>query len=154
MGSVNSNPRKEKGGKQTVSIVILVLVILVLTGVIIYLLMSLKPNEKKRRNQVITSDNVEEIFEQMEEDEYIAPGYYTVTMNYDWYFATGDAVSANAYVENAVDNTNAVYFDLFLASDDENAIYKSPVIPLGGRLENIALDAELDAGTYDVSSGR
>lgn len=81
MGSVNSNPRKEKGGKQTVSIVILVLVILVLTGVIIYLLMSLKPNEKKRRNQVITSDNVEEIFEQMEEDEYIAPGYYTVTMN-------------------------------------------------------------------------
>lgn len=85
----------------------------------------------------------------MAEEEYVAPGYYTVMMNYDWHFATGDSVSSDAYVENMVGNTNAVYFDLFLASDEENAIYKSPVIPVGSGLQDIALDTALDAGTYD-----
>lgn len=147
MGSVNSNSRNKKGGKQTVRIVILVLVILVLTGIIVFLL--LRKPEKERRNVVVTPDNVEEVIKQMEEEEFVEPGYYTVTMNYDWHFAMGDAVSSDAYVENATGNTNAVYFDLFLTSDEENAIYKSPVIPVGSSLRDIALDTALDAGTYD-----
>lgn len=147
MSAVNPNQDEKKGGKKTVGIVILILVILVLVGVIIYLLTSREPDE--RRNEVITPDNVEKILEQMEEEEFVAPGYYTVTMNYEWHFATGDAVSSDAYVENMVENTNAVYFDLFLTDDEENAIYKSPVIPTGSRLESIALDTKLDAGTYD-----
>ena len=120
-----------------------------MTCVIVYLLMSRKPVEKERRNEVITPDNVQEMIQQMEEEEYVAPGYYTVTMNYDWHFVTGDAVSSNAYVENALENTNAVYLDLFLAEDEENAIYKSPVIPVGSSLTDIALDTPLGAGTYD-----
>lgn len=149
MGTVNLNQDEKKGGKKTVGIVILVLVILVLAGVIIYLLMTREPDEKERRNEVITPDNVEEIIKQMEEEEFVEPGYYTVTMNYDWHFSAGDAVSSDAYVENMAGNTNAVYFDLFLADDEENAIYKSPVIPVGSMLQDIALDTPLDAGTYD-----
>lgn len=148
MGTADSNQDKKKGGKKkTVGIVILVLIILVLAGVIIYLLTSREP--KERRNEVITPDNVDEMIKQMEEEEFVEPGYYTVTMNYDWHFATGDAVSSDAYVENTVQNTNDVYFDLFLADDEENAIYKSPVIPVGSRLQDIALDTPLDAGTHD-----
>lgn len=70
-------------------------------------------------------------------------------MNYEWHFATGDTVSEDAYVENLATNTNAVYFDLFLLEDEENAIYQSPVIPLGSSLENVLLDTLLEAGTYD-----
>ena len=149
MSTGNLNPEEKKGGKKTLSIVILVLIILVMAGVIAYLLMSRKPAEEERRNVVVTPDNVEEVIQQMEEEEYVAPGYYTVTMNFDWHFAAGDAVSEDAYVENAVENTNAVYLDLFLAEDEENAIYKSPVIPVGSSLEDIALDTPLSAGTYD-----
>ncbi|HCT91788.1 MAG TPA: hypothetical protein DF613_10500 [Lachnospiraceae bacterium] len=149
MSTVEPNQGEKKGGKKKAGIVILVLVILVLASVIIYLLMSRKPEEQERRNMVVTPDNVEEIVKQMEEEEFVAPGYYTVTMNYDWHFATGDAVSSDAYVENMVENTNAVYLDLFLANDEENAIYKSPVIPVGSELRDIALDTKLDAGTYD-----
>ncbi|HCT91825.1 MAG TPA: hypothetical protein DF613_10685 [Lachnospiraceae bacterium] len=149
MSEENPNQDEKKGGKKTAGIVILVLVILVLAGIIIYLLLFRRADEKERRNEVVTPDNVGEIIGQMEEAEFVEPGYYTVTMNYDWHFATGDAVSSDAYVENLVENTNAVYFDLFLASDEENAIYKSPVIPVGGRLQDIALDTKLDAGTYD-----
>lgn len=149
MSTGNLNQEEKKGGKKTLSIVILVLIILVMAGVIAYLLMSRKPAEEERRNVVVTPDNVEEVIQQMEEEEYVAPGYYTVTMNFDWHFAAGDAVSEDAYVENAVENTNSVYLDLFLAEDEENAIYKSPVIPVGSSLEDIALDTPLSAGTYD-----
>lgn len=120
-----------------------------MAGVITYLLMSRTPVEEERRNVVVTPDNVEEVIQQMEEEEYVAPGYYTVTMDFDWHFASGDAVSSDAYVENAVENTNAVYLDLFLLEDEENAIYKSPVIPVGSSLSDIALDTPLSAGTYD-----
>lgn len=154
MSTANSNQVRKKGEKRkegkskTVGIVILVIVILALVGVILYLLMSREP-EEERRNVVITPDNVEEVIAQMEDEEFVEPGYYTVTMSYDWHFATGDAVSADAYVENMAENTNAVYLDLFLSSDEENAIYKSPVIPVGSNLRDIVLDTALDAGTYD-----
>lgn len=149
MSTADLNQSGKEGGKKTVGIVILVLVILVLAGVIIYLLAFREPEKEGRRNEVITPDNVEEVLKQMEEDEFVEPGYYTVTMNYDWHFASGNAVSSDAYVENMVENTHAVYFDLFLASDEEKAIYKSPVIPVGSRLQDIALDTPLEAGTYD-----
>lgn len=149
MSTINLEQEEKKGGKKTFSIVILVLIILVMAGVITYLLMSRKPVEEERRNVVVTPDNVEEVIQQMEEEEYVAPGYYTVTMDFDWHFASGDAVSSDAYVENAVGNTNAVYLDLFLLEDEENAIYKSPVIPVGSSLSDIALDTSLSAGTYD-----
>lgn len=152
MGTVNSNQAGKKGSEtgsgKTVSIVILTAVICTLLGVILYLLMLRKP-EEERRNVVVTPDNIQEVIEQMAEEEYVAPGYYTVMMNFDWHFATGDSVSSDAYVENMTGNTNAVYFDLFLASDEENAIYKSPVIPVGSGLRDIVLDTALDAGTYD-----
>lgn len=149
MAAANSNRGGEKGGKKTVGIVVLIIVILVLVGVIVYLLLSRRPAEEERRNVVVTPDNVEEIIEQMAEEEAVEPGYYIVTMNYDWHFPTGDAVSPDAYVQNMTENTNAVYFDVFLAEDEENAVYKSPVIPVGSSLQDIALDTDLDAGTYD-----
>ena len=153
MSTANSNQVRKKGreekeaNKKTVGIIILVIIILVLVGVILYLLF--RPEEEERRNKVITPDNVEEMMKEMDEKEVVDPGYYTVTMNYEWHFAAGDAVSSDAYIENIVQNTNAVYFDLFLADDEENAIYESPVIPVGSRLTDIALDTSLDAGTYD-----
>ena len=146
---VNGDQEEKRGGKKTLGIIILVLIVLVMAGIIVYLLISRKTAEEERRNVVITHDNVEEMIQQMEEEEYVAPGYYTVTMNFDWHFAAGDAVSSDAYVENAVGNTNAVYLDLFLAGEEESAIYKSPVIPVGSSLQDIALDTPLSAGTYD-----
>jgi hypothetical protein len=92
---------------------------------------------------------VDEILSDMENAEVVEPGYYTATMTNDWHFATGNAVSEDAYVENVTENTNDVYFDVVLAEDEDNVIYKSPIIPRGSRLENIALDTDLDAGTYN-----
>lgn len=151
MSTENSNQIVKKGGKKAViGIIILVAIILALAGVIVYLLLSRAPEEEKeRRNVVVTPDNVEEVIQDMAKEEFVAPGYYTVTMNYEWTFQTGDAVSSNAYVENRMENTNAVYLDLFLVGDEENAIYESPIIPVGSSLQDIALGTPLDAGTYD-----
>lgn len=129
-----------------------VVIIVALLGVIIYLLTNRKagPEEEEKRNVVVTPENVESVLEEiMEEQEAVAPGYYTVTMNTTWHFATGKDASYDAVVENVEANTNDVYFDIVLESDEERVLYESPVIPLGGRLEEITLEENLDAGTYD-----
>lgn len=153
MSMANQTQSEKKGGAKTVGIVLLVTIILVLAGIIVYLLISRQPEkEEEQRGVVVTPDNVQEVIEQMEQrasEEPVAPGYYTVRMNYEWHFATGDTASEDAYVENLATNTNAVYLDLFLLEDEENAIYQSPVIPLGSSLQNILLDTPLEAGTYD-----
>lgn len=128
-------------------------IIAVLLAAVIYLLLSrnMKP-EEERRNVVVTPENVESVvrdFEERQEQETVAPGHYTVTMRTTWHFATGDGISDDAVVVNVEANTNDVYFDVVLADDEERVLYKSPVIPRGERLEEIALDEALEAGTYD-----
>lgn len=156
MGTPNQTQGEKKGGARGIKIagvVLLATAFLSMAGVIIYLMTTRQPvEEEERRNVVVNQDNVQEVLNEMEQrasEEFVAPGYYTVKMNYEWHFATGDAASENAYVENVVTNTNAVYLDLFLAEDEDNAIYKSPVLPLGSSLQNISLDIPLEAGTYD-----
>lgn len=127
---------------------IAIVVILALAGVIVYLLLSRNTEpEDERRNVVITPENVESVLEEL--DEARESGYYTVTMNPTWHFKTGKEVSYDAVVENVAKNTNDVYFDIVLEEDEEKVLYKSPVIPRGGRLEEIILDDTLDAGTYN-----
>ncbi len=150
-----------KGGKKglVIGIIVAVVVIIALVAVIIVLVLSKKDNSgrepatqeatQERRNVVVTEDNVEEIVQQMEEAEFVEPGYYTVTMNNEWHFPDGKTASTDAYVENVPENTNDVYFDVFLAGDEENAVYESPVIQRGASLDSITLKTPLDAGTYD-----
>ena len=148
----NETEKTKSSGKGGVKVVIVIsaVVILALVGVIIWLVLSKDSGEQQeRRNVVLTKDNVEEELEKMTSEEAVQPGYYTVTMNNNWHFKKGDAASDDAHVENVEKNTNDVYFDLFLKNDENNAIYKSPIIPRGGTLENIALDTPLEAGTHE-----
>ena len=128
-----------------------VVIIAALVGVIIYLLQPRNTEpEKELRNVVITPENVESVLNEIiEKKESVAPGFYTVTMNTTWHFKAGDEVSYDAVVENDVKNTNDVYFDIVLEGDEDTVLYKSPVIPRGGKLKEIALDETLVAGTYN-----
>lgn len=102
-----------------------------------------------RETVVVTQENVENVLDEMANAEYVEPGYYTASMTNEWTFATGDAVSEDAYVENKVENTNDVYFDVVLEDNEEEVIYASPVLPRGAVLENIKLDKPLPAGTHN-----
>jgi hypothetical protein len=147
---VNSSKKKNIIIALAVTVVILALI-----GVIIYLLMNKdKPAdapapEDGKREVLVTEENVAGVAAEMKQKEYVPQGYYTVTQNYEWHFPKGDKESSDAHVENAPENTNDVYFDLFLADNDQEPIYQSPVIPLGAALENFKLDTKLSKGTYD-----
>ena len=145
--SESQNKSLGRGGK--IAIVAGIVIIIVLLIVVVVLLLRGQKKEVSKRNVVVAQNNVEEVVDDMAADEYIEPGYYSASMTNTWHFATGDAVSDDAFVENKEENTNDVYFDVFLASDEENPILKSPVIPRGAELDNISLDTPLDAGTYD-----
>lgn len=143
--SERRNTGKDKKNKK--EIIIGVIIIAVLLGVIIFLLM--RDKEEPKRNTVVTKDNVDKVVDDMLNDEYVQPGYYSTSMSTIWHFATGDAISEDAYVANVEENTNDVYFDVFLADNEEEAILESPILPRGSELDNIALDTPLSAGTYD-----
>lgn len=142
--SREKNKRNKIAGKVLVALCLVVIVILI----IIIALLLRKPEEPKR-NVVVNEKNAEIIAAQMSEEDYVEPGYYTVNMETEWHFAKGDTISDDARVDNVVGNTNPIYFDVFLEGKEEETIYRSPVIPVGSYLENIALDTTLGAGEYD-----
>jgi len=145
-----------KSGKIVVYVGIVVIILLLV--VIIFLLLSRNSNTGKeevqetKRSVVLTADNagdiISEMVESQQEEVPEEIGYYSATMNYEWKFPAGDEPSSNAYVENNTDNVKDVYFDLFLAEDESEPIYKSPIIPVGSNLSGFSLDKKLDKGTY------
>lgn len=159
----NRQDENQQGKKKTGLILVSgLVVIIILLVVIIVLLMrdsgkvseepensSVATSEEPKRSVVVTQDTAEEIADDLFQQEYIEPGYYSVSMNTEWHFATGDSSSEDAYVENLAENTNDVYFDVFLADNEDEAIYESPILPRGSELNDITLGTALSAGTYD-----
>ncbi len=147
--------KQSQNSKMMIVLLICAVVIIIFLAVIAVLLIKGgdKEEETSKRSVVVNEDNVEEVVEEIVEEtkknEIVPPGNYIVTMCTDWHFANGDEASDNARVENDAMNTNDVYFDVFLAEDESNPIYESPIIPLGGYLDNIKLDTPLDAGVHD-----
>lgn len=149
-----ANKSSNKGSMSTglkLAIIIGIIVIIALLITVIVLLVKGKGVSKKeeKRNVVVTQDTAEKLAEEMINEPYIVPGYYSTQMTTEWHFATGDAVSEDAYVKNDKSNTNDIYFDVFLEEDESTPILESPVIPRGSEMSGIKLDKPLKAGTYD-----
>ena len=148
---MSDNTNSKGGNGLKIAIAVGVVVIIALLGVIIFLLVG-KKEEPEKRSVVLNKDNADEVIEEMvknAEEETLPITYYETTMSTEWHFKNGSATSEDAYVANSTANSTDVYFDIVLSDDEENVIYKSPVIPRGGELENIALDKVLDKGDYD-----
>lgn len=153
----NDSVRGGKGASRAL-VVIGVLILAALIGIIVALVMVLNREEPTPtvivqeetggRSVLVTEENAEEVVEEMLAPPGFAPTSYEVSMTPDWVFPDGASPSPNAYVENLTDNETPVYFDLLLRDTDE-VIYESPVIPLGGVLQDIKLDTDLDAGSYE-----
>ena len=99
------------------------------------------------RGMVLTPDNIEEVTRLMNEPN--PDAQFTVSMTTNWVFETSLTPSRTAIVNNRESNSRTVYFDVTLRDTGE-LVYSSPYIPLGGTLENFALDANLRAGVYDA----
>ena len=98
------------------------------------------------RGLVVTPENIDEVRRLLEEEQ-SPDAHYTVHMTTNWEFETARTPSRNALVRNLEENSRTVYFDVTL-NDTGELVYSSPYIPLGGLLENFALDVNLRAGVY------
>lgn len=150
---MSEQEKKQTGKGLLVVIIIAIVVVAVLIGVIIFLVVGQNTKKEDKRQVLVTEDNVEEVVKELEEQEEVekvAPGYYTVTMFTTWHFKDGSEPSYDGYVINVENNTNDVYFDIVLAEDESQVLYSSPIIPIGGRLDDIKLNRDLDAGTYET----
>ncbi len=151
----NENTAKKGGGKSgRIVLIVCLILIIALLGVVIFLLLR-KPSPAPaadtgpERETLVTKENAEQVAEEFfqETPDYI-PQNYVVTMNSEWEFEDGSKPSTNAYVENSNFNSTGVYFDIKLA-DTQEVIMESPIIPVGEHMDEIKLDKDLDAGTYD-----
>ncbi|MCH5261309.1 MAG: hypothetical protein J1F42_00185 [Lachnospiraceae bacterium] len=160
--SDNSNSQdKAKGTNKSLLIVCIVaaVIIAVLIGIIVVMMNSSKSDEnvtaegtEEKRPVLLTEDNIGEMADEIlnqSETEGI-PMSYQVTMNSTWEFEDGETASRNAYVANSENNETPVYFDV-IRNDTQEVIYQSPVIPLGMDLDDIVLDVDLDAGSYECT---
>lgn len=153
----NENQNQRKNSR--VLLILCTVIIVLLIAIVVLLLkgrndtnvISEETISSPKRNVVINEENAEEMAEEiLNREKVAAPRTYEVTMNSTWNFQDGASSSDNAYVENSTANTTPVYFDLLL-DETEEVIYESPVIPVGSYLEDIKLDTDLDAGTYDCT---
>jgi hypothetical protein len=151
---MSEQEKKQQTGKGILVIgIIAIVVVAILVGVIVFLLVKQNTKKEEKRQVLVTEDNVEEVLEDLEEREEaekVAPGYYTVTMWTTWHFKDGSEASYDGYVINIDENTNDVYFDIVMADNEEDVLYSSPIIPIGGRLDEIKLNRDLDPGTYET----
>lgn len=150
MADREGETKQGSGKKGIVFIAVGIVLIIILLIVIAILLLrgQRQKTEEPKRSVVVNQGNAEEIASEMISQEYIAPGYYSASMTTTWHFETGDDASYDAYVANVAENTNDVYFDIFLEGEEEEPIYQSPVIPRGSEMDEVTLDKPLDAGTH------
>jgi hypothetical protein len=80
----------------------------------------------------------------------VAEGMFECNMSMTWTFADGSAKSNDAYVANSENNKYPIFFDVIL-KDTGETIYSSPVLPVGSKLTDFALDKHLEAGNYKAT---
>lgn len=143
---INGSNTPKRKSSSPIMIIFLFLIIIAIIGGIIFVL---NGREEEPKNVVVTEDNIQEVIDNMKEEEKTPIGSYEVAMTTQWHFPDCNSISEDAYVENSIANTNTVFFTITLANSTEE-IYKSPYIPVGSSLSNIALDCSLQAGTYEA----
>lgn len=143
MSNEETKSEKKKGGK---IVLILCIIIIAVLCVIIYLLLHKDEDEKPKRSVLVNEENVEQVLSEIEDR--VPAGSYEVIMNSTWNFENGTASSKDAYVANSTANQNPVYFEV-TRSDTEETIFESPIIPVGSQMNDITLDEDLPAGTYE-----
>jgi type II secretory pathway pseudopilin PulG len=153
---MSEQEKKQTGKGLLVVSIIAIVVVAILIGVIIFLVVGQNTKKEEKRQVLVTEDNVEEVVQDfIDQAEEKAVGAeeqlnFTVTMYFTWHFKDGSDASYDSYVENVDYNPNDAYFDIVLAEDESQVLYSSPIIPRGGKLDQIKLNRDLDAGTYDT----
>ena len=127
MSNETETAKKSSNAGKIIIIVAALIIIALLAVIVVLLLKGNKEPEAKRddvaaRGTVVNQSNAEQVVDDMVLTPYVEPGYYEASMTNVWHFADGESVSEDAYVANVEGNTNDVYFDVFLATDEENPI--------------------------------
>lgn len=101
---------------------------------------------EKKRDRLVTEENVSEYGAWDEEEEY-GPLTYEAVMNTEWIVDGKTGLCENAYIENSKENANSVILRVFVG-DEEALVYESPVLKVGNTIKTLSLSKKLDAGTY------
>ena len=158
----HQKPAKKKSGSnyKTIGIVILVLVII---AAALFIFKSCSGDSKTLANDpqntgiVYDSGAVEGGWDEADVDkiieglnEKVEEGMINISMNTSPNFANGTSAGNLMIVNEAVNRYPQVVE--ITRNDTNEVIYKSGAIPVGSKIENAKLSADLDAGTYECTA--
>lgn len=154
--SKQTKKSKKSAAEVLIKIVLILLIILILglAGTIVYDFLTennIIPSDTSKEPVVKRNVVVNDISDSLPApDPLIVDSVknHDIKMNSAWVFQNGKSVSSNAYVANPAVNKNALFFEVF-APDGKTKLLTSPVLAVGSHMENIALEKELSAGTYN-----
>ncbi len=160
MSDSNTKPSNQNGNNKLIILVIVLLVVVIVLVAVLAFSLGRKQSSDSSDTSANTANSrtvadstrvivdeetaasvVDEMREQVEE------GMFECSMSMTWTFEDGAAESKDAIVRNSENNTHPIYFDVTL-KDTGELIYSSPVIPVGSQITNIALEKDLEPGTY------
>lgn len=130
---------------------LMIIIILLLVALLVFRIYITAFSETETSDQIVCNSVVTDIPESNIQTDGGVPDSisdYDVKMNAEWIFKNGKTYSEDAYVENPLSNSNAVYFDVTVSGVNET-VYTSPVLPSGSHIENIKFDKVLSAGIYN-----
>jgi hypothetical protein len=150
---VAEDAKKSKLSTQQV-ILILGIVVIVAAAIVVILLLrdttsstDIPSTLPPGAGLVINDENVRDIMEDIHAS--VERGMFITHMNTIWSFRDGTSPSHDAVMGNSSSNNFPFYFTVTLAGTDE-VVFTSGLLPLGTQIEEITLDTELPAGTYDA----
>ena len=87
----------------------------------------------------------------------VADGMITISMNADPVFENGTS-KGNLQIENDLSNTRPQMIEIYLKDsngdiDKSRLVYRSGKIPVGGKIQAVALDESLPKGDYQAWAG-
>lgn len=135
----------------------------ILLIVIILLLLFLKCNchcSTDEKEGIPWDSNVTYDEEQVKADiealnQKVADGMITISMNADPIFDNGSA-KGNVHIENDISNTRPQMIEIYLKDAEgqkDKLVYRSGKIPVGGKIQTVALDTKLSKGNYPAWVG-
>ncbi|MCR4617780.1 MAG: hypothetical protein K5669_06305 [Lachnospiraceae bacterium] len=112
-------------------------------------------DEEKELRDVISGDEADTAADEpvvsvpTQPTNQVAPGNFQVTMTTEWNYPDINTPAEDSYVENGTNNTYDASFLIVLADDESQALYSSPLMPVGSFMKDIPIKARLVPGTYD-----
>ncbi|MBR1930101.1 MAG: hypothetical protein IJ833_01310 [Lachnospiraceae bacterium] len=148
------NEKQNKNNKVLIVLIVVIILLLIAVGVAVYVILSQGGRQDGMTTEddsptlgydtsviLADEDTLQALVDEMKAEE----GQMTLEMRTE--AISTDGKTFYCYIANAVENSYDMFFILY-EDETREELYRSGLIPLGGRIESFTINKELQPGTH------